>query len=165
MDIVIRAARPADAGAICGIWNPLIRNTSVTFDAQEKDKADVHMLIRDRTAAGFGFFVVEFETIVKGFASYAQFRGGIGYAKTMEHTIILANDVGRIGIGRRLLEQIENHASAAGAHQMVAGISSENTGAQAFHQARGYQVVGVVPQAGYKFGRYMDLILMHKFLT
>jgi len=58
-----------------------------------------------------------------------------------------------------------SHAAARDVHSMVAGISGENPGALAFHAALGFSPVGVLPQAGRKFGRWMDLHLMMKSVT
>ena len=47
---------------------------------------------------------------------------------------------------------------------MIAGVSAENPEGRAFHEKLGYRVVAIMPEAGYKFGRYIDLVLMQKFL-
>ncbi|WP_367890158.1 GNAT family N-acetyltransferase [Rhodobacter calidifons] len=73
-------------------------------------------------------------------------------------------DAPRRGTGRALLTAIEDHARTGGAHQMIAGISGENPDGQAFHARMGYRHIATVPRAGCKFGRYMDLVLMQKFL-
>ncbi len=57
-----------------------------------------------------------------GLATYGQFRGGNGYATCMEHTIILAPHAHGRGLGRALMQAVESHAKAHGAHQMIAGI-------------------------------------------
>ena len=59
---------------------------------------------------------------------------------------------------------VETHARTSGAHQMIAGVSGENPHGIAFHAALGYARITTVPQAGRKFGRFMDLVLMQKFL-
>jgi phosphinothricin acetyltransferase len=48
---------------------------------------------------------------------------------------------------------------------MIAGVSGENPEGRAFHARLGYAEIAIIPQAGYKFGRFMDLVLMQKFLT
>ena len=73
----------------------------------------------------------------RGDTLYAQFRGGIGYA----------------------------HARAAGAHVMIAGVSGENAEGRAFHLALGYREIATLCEVGYKFGRWMDIVLMQKFLS
>lgn len=161
---MIRPARPEDAPAIVAFWNPLIRETLVTFNPQEKTEAEVADSIRAKAAAGHGFLVAD-DGGVSGFASYGQFRAGAGYGRTMEHTIILAPAAHGRGVGRALMAAIEDHARARGTHSMIAGVSGGNPQGRAFHAALGYSEVAVVPQVGWKFGQVWDLVLMQKLLT
>ena len=101
---------------------------------------------------------------LRGFAPCDQFRGGTGHATCMEHTIILAPDARGRGLGRTLLAAVEAHARAHGAHQIIAGISGENPDAIRFHAALGYSETARIAQAGFKFNRFLDLVLMQKFL-
>lgn len=162
---MIRDARAEDAAAVAAIWNPVIRDTAFTFNAVEKTVAEVAQMIAARQGEGHAFLVAEEEGRVAGFASYAQFRGGVGYARTMEHTVILAPGAWGQGTGRALMATLEARARAAGVHAMIGGVSAENPAGRAFHARIGYAEVAVLPQVGHKFGRYMDLVLMQKILT
>lgn len=162
---MIRDARPADAPAIAAIWNPVIRNTAITFNAAEKSEDDIVAMIRSRQADGHGFLVAESEGDVMGFATYAQFRGGVGYARTMEHTILLHPAAHGRGLGRALMTALEDHARARGAISLFAGVSAENPAGRAFHAALGFAEVAILQRVGFKFGRTMDLVLMQKFLA
>jgi L-amino acid N-acyltransferase YncA len=121
-------------------------------------------MIATKSAAGHAFLVAVEDGQLLGQASYGQFRPGEGYRTCMEHSISLAPATKGRGIGRALMTAIEDHAHAFGAHQMIAGVSGENPDGQAFHARLGYRHIATVPQAGFKFGRYMDLVLMQKFL-
>lgn len=164
---LIRPAIVLDAPAIAAIWNPFIRDTAVTFNAVEKRAEDVAALIVTRLTAGHGFLVAADpdDGTILGFATYTQFRSGIGYAKSMEHTILLAPAAHGKGLGRALLSAIEKHATEEGAHQILAGVSAENPAGIRFHLAMGYVECARIAAAGYKFGRYMDLVLLQKFLS
>ncbi len=162
---MIRAARNADLAAILAIWNPVIRDTLVTFNATEKSEADLAAMIGERVAAGYAFLVAEEGGTLAGFATYSQFRGGIGYARTMEHTVILSPAAHGRGIGRALMAAVEDHARNGGAHSMFAGVSGANPEGRAFHAAIGYREVATLREVGWKFGRYLDLVLMQKLLT
>ncbi len=163
---MIRMARAQDAVDLAVLWNPWIRDTVITFNAVEKTALDVAQMIEDRHSVGHAVFVAQTEAqTLLGFATYAQFRAGVGYATCMEHTIVLAPGGRGKGVGRTLLAAVETHARDHGAHQMIAGITAENAAARAFHAAMGYAQIAVVPQAGFKFGRFLDLVLMQKFLT
>ena len=155
---VIRLATPADAPALAALWNPWITDTAITFASIPKTAADVAHLIATHPA----FFTTD---NAMGFATYGQFRSGDGYATCMEHTVILSPTAHGNGLGRTLMQAVETHARQHGAHQMIAGISAENPAAIAFHAKLGYLPTATIPQAGFKFGRFIDLVLMQKFLT
>ncbi|MFO1203480.1 MAG: N-acetyltransferase family protein [Tabrizicola sp.] len=161
---MIRPARAADAPALAALLNHWILNTAVTFNPVPKSSDDILAMIATKSADGHAFLVAEDEGQVIGQASYGQFRGGVGYKTCMEHSISLLPGTPRKGLGRALLTAVEDHARIQGAHQMIAGVSGENPDGQAFHARMGYRHIATVPQAGFKFGRYMDLVLMQKFL-
>jgi phosphinothricin acetyltransferase len=155
--MTIRCAIHTDADAIMGIWNHYITHTVATFNSQEKTKTEIETLISNQPV-----FVAQYDETITGFATYGDFRKGVGYAKTAEHSLFLQN--GKKGQGRRLMNHIEVDAKSNGVHSMFAGISAENENAIGFHQAIGYEHVAKLNQVGWKFDRWHDLILMQKFL-
>lgn len=161
---MIRPATAADFSAILAFWNPMIRETTVTFSTEEKTSLSLAQMITSRRAAGQEFLVAEEGGQVHGLATYAQFRGGNGYAHAMEHTIILAPAAQGRGQGRALMAALEQHARAGGCHVLVAGVSGENASGIAFHKALGFVETGRMPETGRKFGRWLDLVLMQKTL-
>ena len=155
---MIRPATPQDAPQIAAIWNHAIRETTITFNPVEKTDVEV----ADLTARAC--LVWEDAGRVLGFARYFQFRGGEGYRFTVEHTIMLHAEGHGQGGGRQLMTALCAHAKAAGMHSMFAGCSAENPGAVAFHAKMGFQEVARLPEVGFKFGRWIDLVLMQKIL-
>lgn len=162
--MTIRAATDSDADAICAIWNPVIRDSEITFNAIQKTPADIVAMVADKAAMGHAMLVAEGPNGLDGFATYSQFRNGIGYARTMEHTVVLAPVARGRGVGRVLMAAIEDHARAGGAHSIFAGISSGNPAGVAFHERLGYIHAATLRQVGWKFGRWFDLHLMQKML-
>lgn len=162
--MTIRPAVVQDAAALADLWNPVIRDTTITFNAVPKTSGDVADLITERSAAGQAFLVAGVAGQIAGFASYAQFRGGVGYRHTVEHTIVLGPLARGQGVGRALMEALCDHARAAGMHSMFAGCTGENPTAIAFHTALGFVPVAVLPQVGRKFDRWIDLHLLQKML-
>lgn len=156
--MIIRAAAPFDAPQIAAIWNHAIRETTITFNPVEKTEAEVAALI-DQDC-----LVWEDLGAVLGFARYFAFRGGEGYRFTVEHTIMLEGKSHGRGGGRALMDALFAHARAAGKHTMFAGCSAENEGALRFHAKLGFQEVATLPEVGFKFGRWIDLVLMQKTL-
>lgn len=157
--VTIRHAVRADASAIGALWNEVIRDTAITFNPAEKSLAEVEAEIAARPV-----FLIAEEAGFLGFATFAQFRGGLGYAHTMEHTIHLGPAARGRGVGRALMAALAGEARATGAHMLVAAVSGENTRAIAFHAALGFELTGRMPEVGRKFGRWHDLVLMQKRL-
>ena len=158
---MIRPATPEDVPALLAIWNAEIRETLVTFNWIEKTADEMREMIATRPA----FLVADEGAGPLGFATYTQFRGGVGYHHTMEHTIILGPAARGRGVGRALISAIEDHARAGGAHSLFAGVSAANPEGRAFHAAVGFAEVAVLPQVGRKAGQWLDLVLMQKFLS
>lgn len=119
-------------------------------------------MIAGRQAAGHAFLVAERAGAILGFASYSQFRAGPGYVHSMEHTVNLAPEARGHGTGAALMRAIEDHAARAGHHALIGAVTACNAGSLAFHRRLGFAEVGRIPGAGWKFGRFHDLVLVHK---
>ncbi|MEO9827362.1 MAG: N-acetyltransferase family protein [Paracoccaceae bacterium] len=158
--MITRLAAVSDAQTIADIVNPVIRDTAITFNAQERSATDIAQAIETLPC----YLVAEDVGEVIGFASYDQFRKGIGYARAMEHTIVLAKTARGKGAGRALMSAVTDHARAAGVGSLWAGVSSENPAGVAFHTSLGFETIATLPKVGFKFGRWMDLVLMRQWL-
>lgn len=163
--ITLRDAAPSDIGAIAALWNPLIRDTVITFWPVERTDAEIATYMADRQSAGHPFLLAEEDGALLGYATYGQFRGGLGYARSMEHSINLAPGAQGKGTGRMLMTAIEDHARAAGHRLMIGGITASNTSSLQFHARLGYAEWGRIPAAGWKFGQFHDLVFMGKDLA
>lgn len=157
---MIRPAVHEDAEAIAAIWNPIIRETAITFTTEEKTESGLARLIEEAPA-----FLVAGQDDIEGFALYSQFRGGAGYARTMELTVHVAPDARSRGTGRALVHALIDTATDQKIGTLWAGISGENRGSVAFHERLGFRTAAVLPSVGFKFGRWIDLTLMYRAIT
>jgi len=113
-----------------------------------------------RRERGYPVLVAEEEAQVVGFATFGDFRSWPGYRFTVECTVhIHAERRGR-GIGTALLRELIARARAAGKHSMVAGVDSENEASLKFLEGLGFVRVGRLPEVGFKFERFLDLVLL-----
>ncbi|MFW8634043.1 GNAT family N-acetyltransferase [Cribrihabitans pelagius] len=160
--MTVRPAEPGDAVAIARIYNRIVRDTLVTFTTVEKTTEAIAAEIAERAGR---YFVAEAGSTVAGLAYFGAFRSGPGYAHTAELTIYLDPAAQGRGLGRALMQRLEEAAVAAGIRVLVAGISGANPDAQAFHAALGFTEAGRLPEAGYKHGQWLDLVLMQKNLA
>ncbi|MGI9395105.1 MAG: GNAT family N-acetyltransferase, partial [Boseongicola sp.] len=154
--MIIRPAKIDDAAGVAGIVNQVIRDTTNSFKPKELS----HSEVQSQIAIAPAYFVAVDQRSIIGFATYDQFRKGPGYARTMEHTIMLAPNARGTGAGRALMKVVEDHARNAGVGSLWAGISSENPEGISFHLALGFEEVAQLPKVGYKFDRWLDLVLM-----
>ncbi|PRY25047.1 phosphinothricin acetyltransferase [Aliiruegeria haliotis] len=157
----IRRAQVGDAGGIVAIANPIIRDTVITFTTEEKSVAGTVQAMQD----GQPFWVAEASCGIVGYATLFPFRSGPGYARTREHTIGLLPSARGQGAGRCLMDVMLAEASAQGVHSVFAGVSGENRAGIDFHTALGFREVARLPEVGWKFGRWHDLVLMQKILS
>lgn len=162
--VKILPASADDAKAIVAIWNPIIRDTTVTFNSVEKSPADVIAMIDTHLAAGQAFLIARKGDDLLGFATYGAFRSGSGYTNTVEHTVILTDRARGKGVGRTLLAALQSHARANGVHSMIASVAEENSAAVAFHKALGFEQVAHIREAGRKFDRWLDVVFLQKIL-
>lgn len=160
----IRTAIEADIQAILNIWNPIIQDSVITFTSAQKTHDGLRQMFIDKARAGHPFIVATRGNALLGFATYGLFRAGPGYAHTMEHSIMLGQTARGQGVGRALLVKLEDHARSQKIHSLIAGISCENPDAAAFHHRCGFTKIAILPEVGYKFSRWLDLILMQKNL-
>lgn len=101
---------------------------------------------------------------VIGFATHSPLRPYPGYRETAEDSIYLAEAARGRGLGRALLEALVTAAGAAGMHSLIGMIEGSNAASIALHEGCGFTVVGRIPEAGLKFGRRLDLVIMQRLL-
>ena len=162
--MIAREATRDDAEIIADIWNYHIRETLTTFNSVEKSAKDICLEVSNSREAGYAFLVAVEKGTVVGFAKYGQFRSGIGYSRTYEHTVQISRDKTGLGAGRTLMDAIERHARNSGGHTIIACVSGENHVGIRFHRRLGFNDVAILPEVGYKFGRWIDLVVMQKLL-
>jgi phosphinothricin acetyltransferase len=158
---MIRSALSVDATEITALWNAMIRETDVTFTTELKLRGDIEAMIADPARC---VHVAEHKGAFAGFALLGSFRGGPGYAQTVEHTVYVMPNAKGLGLGRTLIDALCAFAVAQNHHVMVGAISGGNIEAVGFHKALGFSKVAVMPQVGRKNGIWHDLILMQKIL-
>lgn len=102
---------------------------------------------------------------VLGFASFGEWRGAWpGYCSTVEHSVHVRYDGRGRGVGRALVEALFPLALALGKHVMIGGIDTANDASIRFHQRLGFGRIAHFREVGHKFGRWLDLVFMQRFL-
>jgi phosphinothricin acetyltransferase len=92
-----------------------------------------------------------------GFASYGTFRSWPAYKYSVEHSVYVAAKCRGQGFGKILLRQIIEAAREQEYHVLIGAIDSQNAVSVQLHKAFGFEHAGRIKQAGFKFGRWLDL--------
>ena len=161
--LLVRDAKVTDLPAICDIFNQVIRDSTATFAPDPVDLADRTVWLDGRQGRGFPVRVAEADGLA-GFASYGPFRSGGGYRHTVEHSVHVRSDRRGQGVGSALLAALIARARAAGCHAMVGALDAGNVASLRLHEGFGFCHVGLMPQVGAKFGRWLDLVLVQLVL-
>ena len=147
------------------ILNEAIVHTTALWDYEPRTPAMVETWFRARQQAGFPVIgALDGDGTLMGFTTYGTFRERPAYKYSVEHSVYVASPFRRQGLGRQLLREIITVAQAHDVHVMVGGIASENTVSIALHRKFGFTLAGTVRQAGFKFGRWLDLELWQLIL-
>ena len=162
--MIIRDAADEDLPGILEIHNDAVANTTAIWSIHLVDLDNRRAFVAERRARGFPFLVAAEAGRVLGYASFGDFRPHDGYFKTVEHSVYVSRHHRRRGIAAALLPPLIERARALGKHAMVGGIDAANDASIRLHEAHGFQRVGLLPQVGFKFGRYLDLLFMQKIL-
>ena len=161
---MIRTLREEDLPAVLAIYNDAILHTTAIYRYTTVTLEERREWFRAHRQAGYPLLAAEQAGRVVGFATYGPFRPYPAYKYTVEHSVYVAGDCRGQGIGRRLMEELLRAAEHSYA-VMVAGIDSENTGSIRLHERLGFECAGTIPRAGFKFGRWLDLVFYQRTLT
>jgi L-amino acid N-acyltransferase YncA len=162
---IIRPAQPSDIPAITRIYGHAVEHGTATFELAAPDEAEMARRMNDLVANGFPYLVAEFDGAFAGYAYAALYRTRPAYRSTVEDSVYVAANMQGCGIGRALLAALIDAAAARGFRQMIAVIGdSEQTASIALHAALGFSYIGTLPNVGFKFGRWLDTVLMQRAL-
>jgi phosphinothricin acetyltransferase len=136
-----------------------------TFETDPPSAADMAARRADVLAKGLPYLVAEDDGKVLGFAYCQWFKPRPAYRFSAEDSIYLHPDSIGKGLGKLLLAELEQQAEAAGIRKLIAVIGdSNNAGSVGVHRAAGFTAVGTLQSCGWKFGRWLDIVIMEKTL-
>jgi len=163
--LLLRPSNDADLGAITAIYAHNVLHGTGTFELEAPDEAEMARRRADVLGKGLPWLVAEAGGQVLGYAYANHFRPRRAYRFCLEDSIYLHADARGRGVGKLLLAELLARCEAAGARQMLAVIGdSDNAGSIGVHRALGFEHSGVLKAAGWKFGRWLDVVLMQRAL-
>ena len=161
----IRPSTDADVKDITAIYAHHVLHGTGTFETVPPTEADMTARRADVLAKGLPYLVAEEGPHVLGFAYCQWFKPRPAYRFSAEDSIYLHPDAKGKGLGKQLLAELARAAEAAGVRKLIAVIGdSGNAGSIGVHRSQGFSQVGVFKSCGWKFGRWLDIVLMEKFI-
>ncbi len=162
---ILRPSRDEDLAAITAIYGHHVLHGTGTFETEPPSVTDMGARRADVLGKGLPYLVAEVDGQVQGFAYCNWFKPRPAYRFSAEDSIYVAADTHRQGLGRALLAELCLQAERAGVRKMLAVIGdSANAGSIGVHEALGFTRAGVLKSCGWKFDRWLDVVLMEKAL-
>lgn len=163
--LILRPSTPADLPAITAIYAEAVLHGTGTFELDPPDEAEMTRRRDDVLSKALPWLVADRDGQVLGYAYANTFRPRKAYRFCLENSIYLHPDARGQGLGRLLLTELIARCEAAGARQMLAVIGdADNAGSIGLHAALGFEHTGVLKASGWKFGRWLDVVLMQRAL-
>ena len=161
----IRPTVAADLPAITAIYEQAVLYGTATFELIPPDLDEMTRRFGVLMEGGFPHFVAAVEGRVVGYAYAGAYRPRPAYRFTVENSVYLRPAIHRRGIGMQLLQRLIDESEARGYRQMIAVIGdSANAGSIGVHARCGFQMIGTHPNVGFKFGRWLDTVMMQRAL-
>jgi phosphinothricin acetyltransferase len=164
-ELLIRPAQEEDLGEIRAIYGHAVLHGTGTFETEVPDPAEMLRRWGEVLGRGLPFLVAERSGTVLGYAYANWFRPRQAYRYFVEDSVYLRPESQGQGVGRRLLTELIARCEASGARQMIAVIGdSQNHASVGLHRALGFVQVGLLRSSGWKFDRWLDVVLMQRAL-
>ncbi len=164
-NVEIRSATEADLPAVTDIYEHAVLHGTATFELIPPDLTEMTRRFASLMDGGYPYFVAVLEGRVIGYAYAGPYRPRPAYRFTVENSVYLQPAIHRRGIGAQLLQRLIAECEARGYRQMIAVIGdSANAGSIGVHSKTGFAMIGTHPNVGFKFGRWLDTVMMQRAL-
>jgi L-amino acid N-acyltransferase YncA len=151
--------------AILSIVNDVIASSTALFEYRPRSPDSMTGWFEAKQRDGWPVIAATDGELLLGFATFGTFRHWPAYKYSVEHSVYVERSCRRAGVGSALLGALVAIAEQRNLHLMVAGIDADNAASIALHRRHGFDHAGTVRQAGYKFGRWLDLAFYQRVLS
>jgi phosphinothricin acetyltransferase len=164
--MVIAKCHFEHAPEILAIFNEAIANSTALYDYKPRTMKTMEAWFETKSRGNFPVLgIFDDHNELAGFSSYGSFRAFPAYKYSVEHSIYIRKDKRGLGLGKLLLEEIIQTAQRQDYHMLIGGIDSSNAASIRLHQSAGFSHCASIKQAGFKFGRWLDLEFYQLILT
>ncbi|HUY84042.1 MAG TPA: GNAT family N-acetyltransferase [Steroidobacteraceae bacterium] len=162
---LIECAAADHAAAIREIFNEEIAHSTAIYEYQPRSEGAIRDWFAEKRAGGWPILgALDADGRLAGFATFGTFRARPAYKYAVEHSVYVHKDRRGAGVGSALLRALIEEARRRDLHTMIGGIDAANGPSIALHERFGFRHVGTIAEAGYKFGRWLDLVFYELIL-
>ncbi len=160
--MIIRDCLPEDMLQVTEIYHHAVTHFAATYELETPTFAEMSKRRETILRRGFPYIVAEQNGVILGFAYGNMFRERMAYRFLVEDSIYLSPDAQRKGVGSALLGALMEQCTKRGFRQMVAiiGDSENSLGSINVHRRLGFSESGRMVGSGFKFGRWLDTLVM-----
>jgi phosphinothricin acetyltransferase len=157
-NIIIRAAEHRDLLYLVDIYNYEVEHSTATLDINPQTSEQRHEWLIAHNVKNHPLIVAEADNKVVGYASLSPYREKEGYSCTVELSIYVSTNFRKHGVASILLASIIDLARKdPSIHTIISIITEGNEASANLHKKFGFSLCGTVKEAGYKFGRFIDI--------
>jgi len=162
--VLIRDATSEDLDTIRSIYNHYVATSTCTFQIEPETAEQCRAWFATHDTL-YPVLVAQADAGVVAWAALSPWNPRCGYARTVEASVYVDAACHRRGLGRLLLAALLERARAAGHHTVIGMTCTESVGSIRLQEQLGFQPVGTLRQVGYKFGRWLDVVIMQRMLA
>ncbi|MBV8638305.1 MAG: N-acetyltransferase [Candidatus Eremiobacteraeota bacterium] len=163
MTLEVRGAVLEDAAAIAAICQPIVEQTIISLEEVAPDTDEIRRRI-ETTTASYPWIVACDGDDILGYAYAGRHRERAGYRYSVDVSVYVEEYARRTGVGTTLYSRLFAMLEARNLHRAFAGITLPNPASIALHRRFGFSDVGVYREAGYKFGKWFDVMWLQRAL-
>jgi L-amino acid N-acyltransferase YncA len=161
--VQVRTATEDDIPAVHAIYSHHVLNGLASFEEQAPSREELLRRYRDVTGQGLPYIVAEFGAEIAGYGYCALYRTRSAYRYALEDSVYVRNDMHGRGIGAALLAELIQRCEGLGYRQLIAVIGDSSHAASiGLHASQGFLRVGTLRSVGFKFGRWVDSVIMQR---
>jgi phosphinothricin acetyltransferase len=163
--VQVRAALPEDIPAIHAIYSHHVLKGLASFEEEPPSAAELRRRYEELSAKNLPYLVADFGGAVAGYGYCALYRARSAYRYALEDSVYVRPDAQGRGVGAALLAELIRQCEALGYRQLIAVIGdSAHAASIGLHASQGFLRVGTLRSVGFKFGRWVDSIIMQRAL-
>jgi len=161
--VQVRPASPADIPAIQAIYAHHVMKGLASFEEAPPAVEEMRRRFDDIAARGLPYVIAEFGGTIAGYGYCALYRPRSAYRYALEDSVYVRPDVQGRGVGGAILAELVRRCEALGYRQLIAVIGDSGHAASiGLHASQGFLRVGTLRSVGYKFGRWVDSVIMQR---